>query len=89
VLTGLVGTLGILSALGVYMNGCYRNLPDSIDLGSAVETDVTWELGPGFICLVAATCIRPINFFVHLLTPTPSHKRRSMHESLLRAPSSV
>lgn len=89
VLTGLIGTLGILSALGVYLDGCYRNLPDNIVFGDVVEADVMWELGPGFICLVAATCIRPINFFVHLLTPTPSHKRRSMHESLLRASSGV
>jgi hypothetical protein len=64
-LTGLVGFISNLSSLSAYANSCYSNLPSTDSAGD----DIVFRLGPGFICILIATMLKPIDFFIHLLTP--------------------
>ena len=63
--TGLMGAFSTLIALSTYADGCYRNLPDKDPIGS----EIVWYLGPGFVCLLVATLLKPIDFLIHLLMP--------------------
>lgn len=67
-ITGVVGTLTTLSALSVYADVCGRQLPDDIFLYS----DIDYEIGPGYICLLIATLLKPVDVIINLLTPVPS-----------------
>ena len=64
-LTGFVGFISNLSSLSAYANSCFSNLPSQDPLGD----DIVFRLGPGFVCILIATMLKPIDFFVHLLTP--------------------
>ena len=65
VVTGIIGTLSSLSSLSLYANGCLNNLPTSDNLGDSI----TYSFGPGFVCLLLATLLKPFDVLVHFVTP--------------------
>ena len=69
IITGFIGTATTLVALSVYADVCGRELPDKI-----LTRDISYEIGPGFVCLLVATILKPIDVIVNLLTPVPCHK---------------
>jgi hypothetical protein len=62
--TGIIGTVTVLIALSTYSKVCHDNLPHEIG-GESID----YMVGPGFICLLVATLLRPINIIVNLLMP--------------------
>ena len=70
VVTGIIGTLSTLSSLSLYANGCLNNLPTTDGLGNSID----YTYGPGFACLLLATLLKPIDVFVHLVTPVIREK---------------
>lgn len=62
--TGIMGSLSTLIALSSYVDGCYRNLPSSV---AGVEVD--YRLGPGFICLLVPTFLKPLDVVINLFMP--------------------
>jgi hypothetical protein len=68
IFTGIVGTISTLTALSSYADGCYNNLPSSVDL----------HLGPGFCCLLVATLLKPVDVVLHLLLPVPAKEDQSI-----------
>lgn len=72
--TGIVGTISTLVALSAYADGCYRNLPDYDE----DDNQIKWQLGPGFSCLLVATLLKPIDFFIHLLMPVEKPEDQSV-----------
>jgi hypothetical protein len=64
-LTAVAGFFGTLFSLSSYVQGCSKELPDRSDGGDSID----WVMGPGFICLLIATIIKPIDFFAHLIVP--------------------
>jgi hypothetical protein len=75
-LTGLVGFISNLSSLSAYANSCYNNLPSS----DASGEDIVFRLGPGFICILIATLLKPIDFFIHLLTPVADKEKLALDD---------
>jgi hypothetical protein len=69
-LTAFIGFVTNLSSLSTYANSCYRNLPSDDPFGDPI----TFYLGPGFVCILIATMLKPIDFFVHLLTPVSARE---------------
>ena len=69
---GVTGTISTLLALSIYADVCARELPDHI-----LSQSVDYELGPGFICLLVATLLMPIDVFINLLTPVPQRGNTS------------
>ena len=67
VVTGVLSVITSLISLSVYANGCARDLPDEIAPGDKM----TYKMGPGYVSLVAAIFLLPINVIVNLLTPVP------------------
>lgn len=65
VVTGILGTLSSLSSLSAYADGCIHNLPTY----DATGASISYHFGPGFACLLLATLLKPIDVFVHLVTP--------------------
>lgn len=68
IITGLISFFTTIVALASYANGCYRNLPDQI-----FGEDVTYEFGPGFVCLLVACLLKPIDIIVNILMPVHPH----------------
>ena len=64
-LTAVLGFITTLATLGTYVDNCSKLLPDETSLGD----DIDWVMGPGFVCLLVATLIKPIDLFVHLIVP--------------------
>ena len=62
--TGIVGSISTLIALSSYVEGCFRNLPSTV-----AGEDVDYKLGPGFICLLVPTFLKPLDVVVNLLMP--------------------
>lgn len=67
VIMGTIGTISTLLALSLYVDVCARELPNTI-----MSQSVDYELGPGFVCLLVATLLRPFDVVLNLLTPVPS-----------------
>mmetsp|Transcript_3947 Transcript_3947/g.6178 ORF Transcript_3947/g.6178 Transcript_3947/m.6178 type:complete len:266 (+) Transcript_3947:90-887(+) len=65
ILTGIVSTLTTLSSLSLFLDGCFRHLPDSTTAGNTVS----YSLGPGFICLLIPQIIKPLDVIVNIMTP--------------------
>lgn len=65
-ITGFIGTLSTLLALSLYADVCGRQLPDTV-----AGNSISYELGPGFICLLVATLLKPIDVVINLLMPVP------------------
>ena len=80
-LTATIGFFSSLSALSVYADGCARNLPGEIGPGGGMSID--YELGPGYVCILVATLLLPINFFVNLLMPVPDKSDSSLDAALV------
>jgi hypothetical protein len=68
-ITGFISTLSTLLALSVYADVCIRQLPETV-----LAKDITYELGPGFVCLLVATLLKPIDVIINLLTPVPDRQ---------------
>ena len=68
IITGFISFFSTLIALSSYANGCYRNLPDKF-LGQ----DVRYELGPGFVCLLASALLKPIDIIINIFMPVSPH----------------
>lgn len=64
-LTAILGCVGTLFALSSYLNDCNRELPERTGAGVSID----WGVGPGFVCLLVATIIKPIDFFAHMIVP--------------------
>jgi hypothetical protein len=79
VITGIIGMITTLVALSVYTDVCGRNLPNNV-LGQ----DVEYELGPGFVCLLLATLLKPFDILGNLLMPViPEEESKEIKSSLL------
>jgi len=75
IIMGVTGTISTLLALSIYADVCARELPDHI-----LSQSVDYELGPGFICLLVATLLMPIDVFINLLTPVPQRDEASSYQ---------
>jgi len=64
VLTGCLGFLLTLSSLATYADGCHNNLPDG------------YEFGPGFVCILIATLLKPLDVLFHAILPVPKSKTK-------------
>mmetsp|Transcript_9314 Transcript_9314/g.14030 ORF Transcript_9314/g.14030 Transcript_9314/m.14030 type:complete len:249 (-) Transcript_9314:45-791(-) len=79
ILSGTVSTLTILISIATYQEGCYDNLPDETESGSSI----TYNLGPGFICLLIPQFIKPVEVIVNILTPVVDEEEQSDLDSNL------
>lgn len=77
-ITGFIGTLTTLTALSLYADVCGRHLPDTV-LGRNID----YEIGPGFVCLLVATLLKPIDVIINLLTPVPEQQDADIKSNLL------
>jgi hypothetical protein len=68
IITGLISFFSTIAALSSYANGCYRHLPDTL-----FGRDVEYELGPGFVCLLTAALLKPIDIMINVLMPVAPH----------------
>jgi hypothetical protein len=88
ILTGLLGTLTTLSSISLFLDGCFRHLPEySVD-----GRVISYSFGPGLICIIIPQILKPIDVLVNLFTPVGSGDkdgRRLMdYDHTLLAPSS-
>lgn len=95
VFTAFMGALTTIVAMRSYAEGCLLHLPEQF-----AGREVGYERGPGFICLLLATFLKIVDFFVHVLTPvvpikdvavatTASHDLTSNNSSSIVGVSSV
>lgn len=68
ILTGIVGTITTLSSISLFLDGCFRYLPEETTDGH----EINYTLGPGFICILIPQILKPIDVLVHLFTPVGS-----------------
>lgn len=64
IISGIIGTITTVVALSVYTDVCWQNLPNTV-LGQTIY----YELGPGFVCLLVATLLKPSDILGNLLMP--------------------
>jgi hypothetical protein len=76
--TGVIGTLTTLIALSAYSKVCGYHLPDEIG-GQSID----YEIGPGFVCLLVATLLKPIDVIVNLLMPVLPPDDSQINNSLV------
>lgn len=65
-ITGFISTLSTMIALSLYADVCGRQLPDTV-----AGKNITYDIGPGFVCLLVATLLKPIDVVINLLMPVP------------------
>ena len=76
IITGFIGTLSTLVALSLYADVCGRQLPDTI-----FNKDIDYDIGPGFVCLLVATLLKPIDVVINVLMPVPARGASSPSDS--------
>jgi len=64
IFTGFLGFFTTIASLSAYADGCYNNLPDEL-----IGHNITYSLGPGFICLLIATVLKVFDIVVMIFTP--------------------
>lgn len=65
-LTTIGGALSSIAALSVFRLHCDKSMPTEISGASC-----SWNVGPGFICLLFATLLKATDFIYHMVLPTP------------------
>lgn len=73
-LASLITAVCCLLAIAEYEESCAANLPEDITF-AGFTYKLTWSMGPGLSCLLAATFMKVFSLFVHIIIPTP----REMH----------
>jgi fluoride ion exporter CrcB/FEX len=64
-LTGIIGTITTLSSVSLFLDGCFRHLPEETSDGRLIS----YSYGPGLICIVIPQILKPMDVLVNLLTP--------------------
>lgn len=64
IFTGFLGLFTTLASLSAYADGCYNNLPVEL-----IGHNISYSLGPGFICLLVATLLKVFDIIVMIFTP--------------------
>jgi hypothetical protein len=68
ILTGVVGTATTLSSISLFLDGCFRHLPEySVD-----GRIISYSFGPGLICILVPQILKPLDVLVNLFTPVGS-----------------
>jgi hypothetical protein len=77
--TGILGTITTLSSISLFLDGCFRHLPEYDAQGKTI----IYTLGPGFICLLIPQVLKPLDVLVNLLTPVEQREERYLSEDHL------
>jgi len=73
VVSNIFGFITSFSSLMSFHSACYANLPSELETSHGTFP-IDWSLGPGWICLCIAVCIKILDGCVHLIVPTPSQR---------------
>lgn len=68
IVLGFISLFTSIVSLASYSNGCYPNLPETF-----FGRDVSYEVGPGFVCLLAACMLKPVDILINILMPVCPH----------------
>ena len=82
ILSGTLSTLTILISLSTYQTGCYSNFPNETDTGE----NISYSLGPGFICLLIPQLFKPIEVLINILTPVGKRVEKDLEQSFVGIP---
>lgn len=73
ILTGIIGTITTLSSISLFLDGCFRHLPEETIDGRTIE----YSYGPGLICIIIPQILKPLDVLVNLMTPVSSQRMPS------------
>lgn len=83
ILTSSYGLFSGMRSMGDFADSCWREQParfELIDSDGQVElsSDVEWQPGVGYLCMLVGVLLKSVDVLCHLLVPTPAPKRRPL-----------